>query len=147
MRRLVTGHGESGKAEFVSVGEVPRKERLPNSKNEINFCWATTSSTSLPHSGGDVTTSLASVMPPPGGTTFLMMHFAPRFKSAMHATDTVDYCTVVSGEIWLVLEDGTEERVGPGESVIQNGTLHAWDNRSAETCVMSSVMIATTKRK
>ena len=146
MRRIVTGNSSSGKAEFISAGEVARKGRLPDSKNEFGFCWATTASTSLPHSADDVATS-APMMPAPGGTTFLMLHFAPHFKSAMHSTDTVDYCTLISGEIWLLLDDGSEQCLRPGECVVQNGTLHAWDNRSAQTCVMSCVMIATTRRK
>jgi quercetin dioxygenase-like cupin family protein len=137
----VTGHDENGAAELVSVGDVPRKEFLPNSKNEINFCWGTAQTPLLPHGGADPTSSMASFLPPPGGTTFLLLRFAPDFESAVHATDTIDYCTVISGEIWLVLEDGTEERMRPGDCVVQNGTHHAWHNRGAETCVMSTVMV------
>ena len=147
MRRIVTRHSENGGVEFVYVGEVPRKEFLPGSKNEINFCWGTSSAASLPHSGGDVTASMASFLPPPGGTSFLIMRFAPNFKSKLHATSTIDYCTVISGEICLVLPDGTEERIGPGECLIQNGTLHAWHNQTADTCLMSVVMVGTTRRQ
>jgi quercetin dioxygenase-like cupin family protein len=146
MRRIVTGHAENGRAELASIGEVQRKEHLPNSKNEIHFCWGTPPSFTLPHSGGDVVASMETFLPPPGGTTFLVMHFAPHFESPLHATDTVDYCTVISGEIWLVMEDGEEERMGPGDCVVQNGTRHAWHNRTAETCVMSSVLVGATRR-
>lgn len=40
MRRVVTGHTESGKSVFVSDGEPPRIEIRP-SGNEITEVWAT----------------------------------------------------------------------------------------------------------
>ena len=147
MRRIVTGEADNGSARFVFDGEVPRKEFLPNSKNEVSFCWGTPASASLPQSGGDVTASMPAFLPPPGGSAFLIMRFASHFRSAMHVTDTVDYCTVIAGEVWLVLDDGSEERLGPGECVVQNGTRHAWHNRTAEVCIMSVVMIGATRPK
>jgi hypothetical protein len=39
MRRVVTGHTESGKSVFVSDGEPPRIEIRP-SGNEITEVWA-----------------------------------------------------------------------------------------------------------
>ena len=144
MRRIVTGNSSSGKAEFISAGEVVRTGRLPDSKNEFGFCWATTASTSLPHSADDVATS-APMMPAPGGTTFLMLQFAPHFKSAMHSTDTVDYCTLISGEIWLLL-DGSEQRLRPGEASSRTARSTPGTTALLETCVMSCVMIATIRQ-
>lgn len=37
---------------------------------------------------------------------------------------------VLEGETWLLLDDGSETRVGVGDVVIQRGTNHAWANRS-----------------
>jgi len=54
----------------------------------------------------------------------------------MHRTDTVDLGLVLSGEIWLELDDGAELRFQAGDSVIQNGARHAWRNKSSEPCVM-----------
>jgi hypothetical protein len=147
MRRIVTGDPDNHSASFILDGEVPRKVFLPHSKNEVSFCWGTSSSLSLPHSEGDVTASIPSIFPKPGESTFLVIRFAPHSLSAVHATDTVDYCTVIAGEIWLVLVDGSEVRVGPGECVVQNGTLHAWHNRTEEPCTMSVTMIGTARRK
>jgi hypothetical protein len=39
----------------------------------------------------------------------------------MHTTDTVDYDTIISGELCLELDDGKEVRLKPGDIVIQNG--------------------------
>ncbi len=52
-----------------------------------------------------------------------------------HTTDTVDLDLVISGEVFLELDDGAEVRLGPGDCVVQNGTRHAWHNRSSEPAV------------
>jgi mannose-6-phosphate isomerase-like protein (cupin superfamily) len=46
----------------------------------------------------------------------------------MHTTDTVDFDVVVSGEVYLELDDGAEVLLRAGDCVIQNGTRHAWHN-------------------
>ena len=58
-----------------------------------------------------------------------------------HTTDTVDYGIVLSGEIWLELDDSAEVHLKPGDCVVQNGTRHAWKNRGAEPCVIAFIMI------
>lgn len=63
----------------------------------------------------------------------------PDFR--MHTTDTIDYGIVVSGEIWLDLDDGQETLLRTGDCVIQNGTRHAWRNRSGQPCRMVFVMV------
>jgi hypothetical protein len=58
----------------------------------------------------------------------------------MHKTKTVDYGIVLEGEITLVLDKG-ETTVSQGDIVIQNGTNHAWANRSGKLCRMAFVLI------
>lgn len=58
----------------------------------------------------------------------------------MHATRTLDYAIVLSGQIWLVT-DGAETRLRAGDVVVQQGTRHAWANRSDTPCVVAFVMI------
>jgi len=38
-------------------------------------------------------------------------------NSGMHATDTVDYVIVLSGEVWLELDDGAEVHLKQGDCV------------------------------
>lgn len=59
----------------------------------------------------------------------------------MHTTDTVDFDLVISGEVWLELDDGAEVHLGAGDCVIQNGTRHAWRNRSDEPCVIAVALL------
>lgn len=58
----------------------------------------------------------------------------------MHRTKTVDYGIVIEGEITLVLDKG-ETTIYPGDIVIQNGTNHAWANRSGKNCRMVFILI------
>ncbi|MBT1687631.1 cupin domain-containing protein [Dawidia soli] len=58
----------------------------------------------------------------------------------MHRTQTVDYGIVLEGEITMVLDRG-ETTLQAGDVVIQNGTNHAWANRSGKICRMAFVLI------
>ena len=63
----------------------------------------------------------------------------------MHTTDTVDFEYVVSGRIVLELDDGETVELGPGDTVVQNGTRHAWRNPFAEPCQMVVVLVGATR--
>ena len=58
----------------------------------------------------------------------------------MHRTESIDYGLVLSGEIWLVL-DNTETLLKSGDIVVQRGTNHAWSNRSEQPCQMAFILI------
>jgi mannose-6-phosphate isomerase-like protein (cupin superfamily) len=59
----------------------------------------------------------------------------------MHTTDTIDFDVVVSGEIYLELDDGKEVLLKAGDCVVQNGTRHAWRNRSSQNCVIAVTLV------
>ena len=58
----------------------------------------------------------------------------------MHKTKTVDYGIVLEGEITMILDRG-ETTIKAGDVIIQNGTNHAWANRSGNICRMAFVLI------
>jgi len=58
----------------------------------------------------------------------------------MHRTQTVDYGIVLEGEITMVLDRG-ETIARAGDVIIQNGTNHAWANRSGRVCRMAFILI------
>jgi len=62
----------------------------------------------------------------------------------MHQTETLDYVIILSGELFLILEEG-ETIVKPGDIIIQRGTNHAWSNRSKEPCIQLAVLIDAEK--
>jgi dienelactone hydrolase/mannose-6-phosphate isomerase-like protein (cupin superfamily) len=59
----------------------------------------------------------------------------------MHTTDTIDFEYVVSGEVWLELDDGVEVHLKAGDTVVQNGSRHAWRNKGSEPCRMVVVLV------
>lgn len=58
----------------------------------------------------------------------------------MHRTQSVDYCYVIEGEIWLVL-DNEEVLMRQGDFAVERGTNHAWANRSGKPCKLLFVLI------
>jgi hypothetical protein len=46
-------------------------------------------------------------------------------RAGMHRTQTIDFVLVLEGRLELVLDEGTVE-LGPGDTVIQQATTHAW---------------------
>ena len=64
----------------------------------------------------------------------------------MHTTDTVDFDVILSGEVVLELDDGAEVLLKAGDCVIQNGTRHAWHNRSTQNCVIAVALVGAVRR-
>jgi quercetin dioxygenase-like cupin family protein len=75
-----------------------------------------------------------------------MMEVLEPAHPGMHTTETVDFDVIVSGEVYLELDDGAEVRLKAGDCVIQNGTRHAWHNRSSEKCVISVAIIGAERK-
>jgi mannose-6-phosphate isomerase-like protein (cupin superfamily) len=59
-----------------------------------------------------------------------------------HATETVDFVVVLSGEITLTI-GGREETLRAGETVVQQATPHDWVNRGTEPCVLAGILVST----
>ncbi|WP_033924264.1 cupin domain-containing protein [Sphingomonas sp. 35-24ZXX] len=60
---------------------------------------------------------------------------------AMHRTETVDYVIILEGEVWLEVDDGQQVLLQQHDIVIQNGTRHAWRNRSDKPVTMAVLMV------
>ena len=58
----------------------------------------------------------------------------------MHRTKTIDYGIILSGEIWMVLDE-SEVLCKAGDVIVQRGTNHAWANRSDQPCRVCFVLI------
>ena len=65
-------------------------------------------------------------------------------RGGMHTTTTTDYVTVVEGEIHAELDGGVLVKLGPGDTLIQNGTRHAWRNLGDREAVLAVVMVGRT---
>ena len=47
----------------------------------------------------------------------------------MHATETIDYAVVISGEAWMELDGGETVHLQAGDCLVQSGTAHNWYNK------------------
>ncbi|KEF54610.1 uncharacterized protein A1O9_09052 [Exophiala aquamarina CBS 119918] len=64
------------------------------------------------------------------GTVCRIVDYAPESPPHMHRTQSLDYGVVLSGEMVMELEDGSETKLKPGDVVVQRGTNHSWHNPS-----------------
>ncbi len=62
----------------------------------------------------------------------------------MHQTATIDFVTIVAGTVNLRIGD-QEILLEAGDTVVQRGTKHAWRNKSDTPCIISVVMVGTTR--
>jgi mannose-6-phosphate isomerase-like protein (cupin superfamily) len=175
IRRVVTGHSTEGKAIVASdeVVEPIRLDLLPGF--EFFRLWGADTPPQLPDDGS--MPAHHAYFPPVGGFRFglftvppatdVMMddldigaalgameialpgmaeHMEPDHPG-MHTTASVDYEFVASGSVTLELDDGTEVELHPGDTVIQNGTRHAWRNRGTEPCQLVVVLVGAPHTK
>jgi mannose-6-phosphate isomerase-like protein (cupin superfamily) len=169
IRRVVTGHDAAGKAVFASdeVVEPITLDLLPST--EFYRLWGGDEPRRFPDDGSEP--SAPQYFPPVGGFRFGLFTVAPDSTSmledldigaalaemetqlpglaahmepehpGMHTTSTIDYEYVVSGRCVLELDDGATRELGPGDTVIQNGTRHAWRNPYSEPCLLVVVLV------
>jgi hypothetical protein len=136
VRRVVTGEVAGGKAVVVSdtvvTGEPPRVGVV------VHDLWGSDAPLTIPTDGARPATD--GMTPPPGGFRFALVSFAAHEEvlgGGMHRSDTVDMSFVVSGEIWIELDDGAETLLRAGDTLVQHATIHAWHNRGDQPCVMA----------
>jgi hypothetical protein len=156
MNRVVTGYDEAGNPAIIHHGEPPTVIHAGRYRTtEIWVSDATPPTTTR----SDTSTRPWELEPGPGGACFRIVEIAPGdaadadalageldeqaegFQEA-HATQTLDYVAVVSGEVTLVVA-GAEVILGPGDCVVQQpGVPHDWQNRTSERVVMAGVLIS-----
>ena len=173
VRRVVTGQIEGGKSVFVSDEEVEPITLAASPSAEFHRLWGADAIPQLPTDG--TPTSQHSFFPPAGGFRWLLFTLPPAGipvpddldvaaaqqeakeklpgafahmepdNPGMHTTDTVDFEVVISGEVWLELDDGAEVHLKPGDTVVQNGTRHRWTNKGTEPAVIAAGLIGANR--
>ncbi|MDF8332175.1 cupin domain-containing protein [Novosphingobium cyanobacteriorum] len=149
IRRIVTGHDDAGRAVILSDEACPHVHSI---KDRTDFGWTELWTTAVPadNSGPeDTVPNPPALQPAPGTLTFRVVEFPPDRhhkdptvddRSMFHRTRSVDFAIVLSGEIWGVVDEG-EVLMKPGDTMIQRGTNHDWQNRSDEPARVAFVLI------
>jgi mannose-6-phosphate isomerase-like protein (cupin superfamily) len=169
VRRVVTGQDASGKSVFVADEQVDPITLTLMPGSEFHRLWGADETLTLPSDGtptpqprffppADGFRWLIFTVPPEAQTSLEDIDFAAALNEAteklpgvtdvmepdhpgMHTTDTVDFEVVLSGEIVLELDDGAEVVLKPGDTVVQNGTRHAWRNRGDVPAIIAAGLI------
>ena len=77
-----------------------------------------------------------------GGSVVRTVDMLPGGVSPAHRTNSIDYGIVISGEVELELDDGVKTLLGPGDIVVQRGTMHLWRNLSQTVpCRIAFILI------
>ena len=139
VRRVVTGHDENGRA-IVSINEISKNIVQGRPGAHAAVIWTSEgfpvdNDGSADTSGRKVGTTLDN------GTVFRVVSFGPGVTPRNHRTDSIDYATVISGEIDMEL-DGTSVHLKAGDVLVQRGTIHNWVNKGTAPCVIAFVLVA-----
>jgi quercetin dioxygenase-like cupin family protein len=140
IRRVVTGHNAAGR----SVVKDDRKfdpQLIPSGDAEFALIWT---APTLPVENNDEIDGREreAGLTLHGGSVIRVVDMLPGKQSPMHRTNSLDYGIVVSGQLELELDDGAVTLLGPGDIVIQRGTMHLWRNPS-QTQVCRIVFVLT----
>jgi naringenin degradation protein FdeH len=139
-RRIVTGHDASGRS--VILSDTPSPKTTDIGTAAFHEIWVTEGMpVQIPADEPEPTARPIRVPPPANGVMIRYTEMAPGAQSPMHRTETLDVGIVLEGETWLLLDDGSETRVGPGDAVVQRATNHAWANRSDQPVRMVFVLV------
>ena len=171
---IVTGRNKAGKSVIVSKDTVHAVSAALAPGYEFYRLWGSDSVPALPSDG--TPPAQPRYFPPQNGFRFGMFTLPPTTTVAiapvstpasvaefdhklpgmgevlepdhpgMHTTDTVDFDVVVFGEVVMELDDGAEVLLKAGDSVIQNGTRHAWHNRSSQKAMIAFSLIGAERK-
>jgi hypothetical protein len=169
VRRVVTGHDASGKAIVASDTEVDGFRPKLSPGSEFHTMWGADEAPRFPDDGS--MPEFTTWFPPVGGFRVGFFAVPPEHSvppqiedveaavaefeaglvglpaymepdaPGMHTTDTVDFELILEGEVWLELDDGVEVHLEPGDTVVQNGTRHAWRNHGDKVCRLLVVLV------
>lgn len=163
-RRIVTGLNADGRSCIVSDANTECRMVTPgNVKNDLWRFHSLPTSFDAGDGLAEITTR-----PPPEGFLVRSVTFPPDAEwdrslgyfdangplkhadeddegiPGLHATDSLDIVTLISGELWCIMQEG-EVVMRPGDTLVQTGTKHSWSNRSSEPATIVSIMVATKK--
>ena len=133
-RRVVTGLDAEGKSCILIDGPVPRQSQ------SSDMIWRTPTIPADNSGAEDMAVPYAMEHLHDGGSNFMIVTFPPHMGPYMHATDTLDYLVVLSGQIVMQLE-AEEVVLHPGDLIVDRGVAHAWRNDTDQPATMVSVTV------
>ncbi len=168
IRRVVTGHDANGVATVIMDSDATCILSRPNRPGvTLTNLWQNDKTPAAMERHDDPVDGPLILQPPKHGSVFRIVQFDPEKpeelakldgKSAfaemgashavvedarhpfMHRTDSLDYAVVLTGEIYMMMDE-EEYLLKAGDTIVQQGTNHAWSNRGVEPCQIAFILI------
>jgi mannose-6-phosphate isomerase-like protein (cupin superfamily) len=162
-RRITVGTNAQNQACFSRIEEVAPAYSQPGRVNRRWQIWAEDMlPLQLPMEGrvpnirakptaADTPEALArsSTLPLRDGVRVAWYEFSPDYKgdktSPLHWHDSWEIWFIVEGEVVLVLDDGSEATLRPGDTAMNFGTNHRWENRSGARVLAALVCLGAVR--
>jgi quercetin dioxygenase-like cupin family protein len=141
VRRVITGHDAKKKAKIIRDDIAPSVSTRLNAASTTIWC-----TDSVPvrqqtnEAEEDMGVRRINSGTPAGGTRLMVMDLFPGCQGAMHRTDTLDYVIALEGEIEMLLDDSSVT-LRAGDILVQQGTIHAWTNRTERHARLAIVLV------
>lgn len=137
IRRLVTSHDNDARA-FVHRDDLLHGEVQPHG-NGVTLLWSSDSSPAnviSTEDRGKIHTGLVN-----NGSILRIVDFPPHTVGQIHRSISLDYILVLKGKVVLTLDDGSKTPVEEGGLVVQQATMHGWDNETDEWARILCVLV------
>ncbi|MFP6774059.1 MAG: cupin domain-containing protein [Alphaproteobacteria bacterium] len=172
IRRVVTGHDDNGVATVIMDGTAKCVLQRPNRPGvTLTNLWQANQAPAVMESHDDPVEGPLILHPPKNGSVFRIVQFDPEDPDElanldgravfaemgagasvvagarhpfMHRTDSIDYAVILTGEIYMMMDED-EYLLKSGDTVVQQGTNHAWSNRGTEPCQIAFILVDTFK--
>jgi quercetin dioxygenase-like cupin family protein len=137
LRRVVTTHDAQGRSTVASDGEL-KSQILPHGPGSV-IIWSSEASPAYVASSDDK--ALCDTGFINGGSIFRIVDLPPHSVGALHRSISLDYIIVQKGSIVLTLDDGSRTTLHQGDFLVQQATMHGWDNETGEWARLLAVML------
>lgn len=172
IRRVVTGHDANGVARVIRDEEATSILARPNRPGvTLTNLWMNDQTPAAMERPDDPVAGPLILRPPKDGAVFRIVQFDPEDPEVMagldgkaafaemgaganvvegarhpfmHRTDSLDYAVVLTGEIYMMMDED-EVLLKAGDTVVQQGTNHAWSNRGTAPCQIAFILIDAAK--
>ncbi|KLP12049.1 hypothetical protein CEK26_009153 [Fusarium fujikuroi] len=136
LRRIITVHNDAGQT-IIKYDDRVTNKIVPYSVT-LRSLWTTDTS---PANLSSLDNANAKVRIVNNGSIFRIVDFPPRSSGHVHRTISIDYVIVQKGMAVFVLDDGSKTLVGEGDVIVQQGTVHRWDNPTDEWVCLLFVLL------
>jgi len=140
IRRVITGHDPGGRAVVQIDGDI---SNASSSRVGVTSCvaWSTQGFPANNDGLHDPTQAVYQTTLD-NGSIFRVVRYEPGVLPRRHRTDSIDYAVVMSGKIDMEMDDGITTTLNAGDVLVQRGTVHNWNNRYSEDCLIAFVLIS-----